>query len=138
MKKLLLLSCIVGILFSCNKDDNLNNNSNSELIGDWKLIEIYVDTGSGGDFEPVDSEKTITFHNDGTITSNGDLCGMAIEADNPTAGTFSSADSTFNSPDCDTPIPDHDFRFEQDGNILIIDYSPYPCLCSCRAKYIKE
>jgi hypothetical protein len=137
VKKTVLLFCIAGVLFSCNKDENPKNSSDSELIGEWKLIETYVDPGGGGSFETVDAEKTITFHDDGTITSNGDLCSMSIEANNPTSGTFSVVDSTFTSPDCDTPIPDYDFRFEQNGNVLIIDYSPYPCLCSCRAKYIK-
>ena len=132
MKKIVFTLFTVGILFSCNKDDD--SNSNTELIGNWKLIEVLADPGDGsGTFFSVESEKTITFVSDGTITSNGNLCDMSIKSDIQTSGTYSNSESTFNSSDCNNP--DYNFTFEQNGNILIINY---PCFEPCQAKYIKD
>jgi len=120
------------ILFSCSNDDN--SNSNTELIGNWKLIEVLADPGDGsGTFSSVESEKIMTFGSGGIITSNGNLCNMSINSDNQTSGTYSNSESTFNSSDCNNP--DYNFTFEQKGNILIINY---PCIEPCGAKYLKE
>jgi hypothetical protein len=132
MKKFILLSISIGILFSCNEDDS--SNSNTELIGNWKLIEVFVDPGDGlGTFSSVESMKTITFQIDGTIISNGNLCDMSISSDKPTSGTYSKTEFIFNSGDCSNP--NNVFTFEKNGNILIIDYS---CIEPCLAIYIKE
>lgn len=132
MKKLLFILLTVGILSSCNNDDD--SNSNTELIGNWKLTEVLLDPGDGsGTFNSVDSEKIITFENNGTITSNGNLCDMSIASDNSTSGTYSNSEMSFNSTDCNNP--DFDFTFEQNGNTLIINY---PCIEPCQAKFIKE
>ena len=133
MKKLVFTLAAVGILFSCNNDDDLD--SETELVGNWKLIEILADPGDGsGTFSSVESEKIITFKNDGTITSNGNLCDMSISSDNQTSGIYNNfSESTFNSSDCNNP--DYNFTFEQNGNILIINY---PCIEPCKAKYKKE
>ena len=130
MKKVLFILIIIGIIFSCNKDVG----SNTELIGDWKLIEVLADPGDGsGTFNSVDSEKIITFKSGGIITSNGNMCDMSLNSNNQTSGTYSSSELTFNSADCDNP--DYNFTFEKKGNILIINY---PCIEPCQAKYIKE
>ncbi|NCT16504.1 MAG: hypothetical protein GW774_14745 [Flavobacteriales bacterium] len=132
MKKIVLILATIGILFSCDKDDETN--SNTELIGNWKLIEVLADPGDGsGIFSPVESDKIISFESDGIITSNGRLCDISINSDNPTSGIYSASDLTFRSSDC--PNPDYDYTFEQDGNILIINY---PCFEPCRAKYQKQ
>ena len=132
MKKIGLLLIAIGILFSCDSDDD--SNSNSELIGKWKLIEILADPGGGsGTFTAVDSDKIITFENNEIITSNGRLCDMSIQSGNPTSGNYSISDMTFNSSDCANP--DYDYTFEQNGNMLIIDY---PCFEPCKAKYQKQ
>ena len=132
MKKLIFSLITVGILFACNNDDD--SNSNTELAGNWKLIEVLLDPGDGsGTFSSVESEKTITFEIGGTITSNGTLCDMSINSDNQTSGTYSNSESTFNSSDCNNP--DYNFTFEQNESILIINY---PCIEPCQAKYEKE
>ncbi|TXD58030.1 hypothetical protein ES044_13330 [Polaribacter sp. IC066] len=132
MKKIVFTLFTVIILFSCN--NNGNPNSNTELIGNWKLIEVLADPGGGsGTFSSVESEKTITFKSGGTIPSNGTLCTMSINSDNQTSGTYSSAESTFNSSDCNNT--DYNFTFEQNASILIINY---PYIEPCKAKYIKE
>ena len=132
MKNILLILLALGISYSCKNDDDFN--PNTELIGNWKLIEVYVDPGDGsGTFSSVKSNKTITFQNDGIITSNGNLCDMSINSDSQTSGTYSKAEMSFNSADCNNPT--YDFTFEQNGNILIINY---PCFEACQSKYKKE
>lgn len=131
MKKTLCLLFAAGIFFSCNSSDSVEN---VDLIGNWRLIEILADPGNGsGTFTSVISDKIITFENGGTITSNGNLCDMSINSDNQTSGTYSVTNMTFNSLDCH--MPNQDFSFEQNGNILIVNY---PCIEPCRAKFIKE
>ncbi|MBO3097044.1 lipocalin family protein [Gelidibacter pelagius] len=132
MKKLIFTLITAGILFSCNNDDD--SNPNTDLIGNWQLIEVLSDPGDGsGTFTSVESDKTITFKSGGIIASNGNLCDMGINSGNPTSGTYSTSKWTFNSPDCDNP--EYDFTFEQNGNILIINY---PCIEPCKVKYKKK
>jgi len=58
--------CVVLLLFSCSSDDL----DTSTVIGVWKLDQSLVDPGSGsGTFTDVDSDKTLTFLNDGTFKS---------------------------------------------------------------------
>lgn len=131
MKKIVFIFIASGIIISCNNDDSVTN---TELIGNWKLIEVLADPGDGsGIFSRVESEKIITFESNETITSNGQICDMSIEIGNPTFGTYSISNSTFNSSDCVNP--DYNYTFEQIGNILIINY---PCIEPCQAKYKKE
>lgn len=131
MRNLILSAITVTFLFSCNNDDD--SNSNTDLIGNWQLIEVLLDPGDGsGTFSPVESGKTITFKSGGIIASNGNLCDMGIVSNNPTSGNYSNSDSTFNSSDCDNP--EYNFTFEQNGSILIIHY---PCIEPCQVKYKK-
>jgi hypothetical protein len=128
MKKIVLIFAAIGILISCDKDDG--SGSKTELTGNWKLIEVLADPGDGsGTFLSVESDKMITFKNNGIIASNGSLCDMSINSDNPTSGTYSSSELTYNSSDCLNP--EYDYSFEQVGNTLIIDY---PCIEPCKAK----
>lgn len=132
MKKTLINLLVLGILYSCNNDDDTN--SNIKLIGNWRLIEVLTDSGGGsGIFSAVKSDKIITFKNGGIITSNGNLCDMTISSDSQTSGTYSETKQTFNSSNCDNP--DYNFKFEQNGNFIIVNY---PCFEPCKAKYKKE
>lgn len=123
---------MIATLSSCNIDEELN--SNTDLVGEWKLVEVLTDPGDGsGTFSAVQSNKIIRFHPDGTLTSNGSICSMSIEANNPTSGTYSLINSTFNSPDCNSS--DHDYQFEHIGDTLIVIY---PCIEPCKVKYKKK
>ena len=57
MKRLIILS--LSILFlACSTEDN----TDVQLAGTWKLIEVLADPRDGsGTYTPVDSDKTITF-----------------------------------------------------------------------------
>ncbi|WP_428743437.1 hypothetical protein [Tenacibaculum sp.] len=72
MKKQIFLLLSIGLMFSCSNDQN---SFETELIGKWKLIEVLADPGDGsGAFEPVESDKTIEFKNNGILTTNSSLC----------------------------------------------------------------
>ena len=120
-----------GVLISCSKSDD---NKNADLIGKWKLIEVLADPGDGsGIFHSVLSEKIIEFQSNGTVTSNGSICDMAIEPVSSSSGTYSLSDSTINSSNCSNgPLK---IKFRQKGSTLTISY---PCYEACIAKYIKE
>lgn len=130
-KSILLLSALFIVFSSCKKEDDVI------VIGDhvrssdtYLLTEILADPGDGsGTFQPVESNKYIKFHSDSTVTSNGELCRMSIETNMPTTGTYSMADSTISSADC------NDFHFELNGNELIVYYQ---CIEACQAKFLKQ
>lgn len=130
MKNILILSILSCLFISCKSDDD---STNTKLIGNWKLIEVLADPGDGsGDFVPVNSNKTISFLNDGTISSNGNLCDISIDTNSETSGTYSISESSFSSNECINP--NYAFSFEQNDTILIIEY---PCIEPCKAKYLK-
>ncbi|BAO54745.1 hypothetical protein [Nonlabens marinus] len=132
MKKLFVLSIILGFFLSCDETDDVNRDT--ELIGTWKLVELYSDPGDGsGRFNRVNSEKVIIFKEDGALTSNGSICEIDNVTTNPTSGTYSITDSTFRSDDCNNP--DYDYEFiKTEGTITVY----YPCIEGCAARYRKQ
>lgn len=131
MKNFISLLTAIAVLYACNQDDDSGSDTN--LVGTWKLIENLADPGDGsGTFNPVNSNKTITFNSDGTFTSNGYICDLSIESDQSTSGTYLASNATFRSDDCFDP--DYEYHFEQSGVILFITY---PCIEACQAKYQK-
>ena len=72
MKKIIFYLFSILLVVSCkNDDDNVQfQPSYTNPVSHWQLIEIYADPGDGsGDFNPVDSNKTITFYSDNFISS---------------------------------------------------------------------
>lgn len=123
---------ILMAMLSCKKDEN--NQAASELLGTWKLTAVLNDPGDGsGTYKEVESNKTITFFADSTLSSNGSLCHNASSSDSPTSGTFSLIDSTYTSDDCTNTGFDFSFRLESDELTIA-----YPCIEPCGAKFIKE
>jgi len=130
MKKILLLSGLLFILISCSKD---NTDSETDLIGEWKLIEVNADPGDGsGTFQSVESDKVVVFLKNGTVTSNGTICHISTDSNNPTSGTYSLTDSTISSPDC--VQTEFEISFELINSKLILRY---PCIEGCQEKFIK-
>ena len=103
----------------------------SELVSKWALIEILADPGDGsGQFQPVSSDKTVEFFQDGTVTSNGSICTMGTESTSGSSGTYSEVDMTIDVVDCTGGhIP---LSYEMDGSFLILNYA---CIEPCREKY---
>jgi len=126
MKNLFFYVVIIISLISCNKSDDVETG----LVGQYQLLEVLADPGDGsGTFQPVNSNKIIEFHSDGTITSNGEIGTMGVESNSATTGTYSLADSTISSSNCSN------LSFELNVNELIINY---PCIEPCRAKFLKQ
>ena len=126
MKQVFLFSLGVLVLTinSCEEDEE------PELVNRWKLIEILADPGDGsGQFEPVESDKTIEFFADGTYSSNSSLCYMNSPVDTTTTGTYSSIDSTISAYCGIAPTL---LNYEMVGANLVINY---PCFEACREKY---
>ena len=130
MKKIILLMSIMVFTISCSKE---KSETETELIGQWKLIEVNADPGDGsGTFQSVESDKVVVFLKNGTVTSNGTICHISIESNNPTSGTYSISDSTISSSDCvQTEL---DISFELINSILILRY---PCIEGCQEKFKK-
>ncbi len=132
MKNILLLLAAVALLSACHKEDC--SDSEDRLLGTWELVEVLADPGDGsGTFQPVDSDKTVTFKRNNVITSNGDLCSLAQDIGTPTSGTYSLTDGTYTASSCANSNWVH--RFEQQGNVLIIFH---PCIEACQTKYVKQ
>jgi len=121
----LFLLLASSLMFSsCSEDEE------PQLVSKWKLIATLMDPGDGsGQFEPVDSEKTIELFEDGTYSSNSTLCHMNSEVGAPTTGTYSTTDSTFSANCGIAPTVLH---YEMVGVNLVISY---PCFEPCREKY---
>lgn len=122
---ILLFTTITLFFSSCEKEEE------PELINSWKLIEVLADPGDGsGTFQPVTSDKVVSFYTDGTVTSNASICTMQTQAGTPSTGTYSTVDSTITVDDC--VINGFSLTFEVSGVNLILNY---PCIERCSEKY---
>ncbi len=78
MGKVILYLMIVGVLFSCEKNNDAN--TRTELSGNWKLIQM---TGSISDSETTGSEmewqEYYLLRNDGTFLKSRDRDGAITE-----------------------------------------------------------
>lgn len=83
MKKIAFIFIVIGILYSCNSDDN--SNSNAELIGNWKLIQmtgnIPNSTTTGSEME---WQETYLLKTDGSFKKSRDRNGVITDV----SGTY--------------------------------------------------
>jgi hypothetical protein len=121
---------LLPIFFACSDDDVVLD---PDLIGTWNLIEQYADPGDGsGDYEPIESDRTITFNEDGTFSSNGNMCGMSGDTTESASGSFSEENGTIDVDDC--AFTGFGITYEiKDGYLFIY----YPCFEGCGQKYEK-
>lgn len=132
MKKIAFLFTLLVLTVSCSDDDDNKTTPPQSIVGTWKLIEVYSDPGDGsGDFTAVESDRTITFNADGTLTSNGNLCYMTIDTDVSTSATYSENALLLN---CGFEEESLEYTYEINESHLIINY---PCIEACQAKYSK-
>lgn len=93
MKKQILFLMIIGILFSCNKNDDGNSTDNleTEIIGNWKLIQM---TGNIPDSETTGADmewqETYRLNTDGTFQKSRNRDGIITEV----SGTYNLVDSS--------------------------------------------
>jgi len=127
MKSTYVILVLTIALVSCNTEEE-----GPQLVSKWHLIEQLADPGNGsGTFQPVSSQKTIEFLEDGTLTSNGSLCNMEVQVGNGSSGIYNNSDSTIIVEDCGF-APPYPMTFEMQNGFLILNY---PCIEPCREKY---
>lgn len=130
MKKIISLLVISCLLIACSSKDD-SNVADEELLGTWKITEVYADPGDGsGTFIPIESNKFVTFNDDGTVISNGSLCGLGNG--DPSTGIYSILDSKISSSDC--VVNGMYTSFEISGSKLTMTYI---CIEGCGEKYVK-
>lgn len=126
-QKISFLYLIIFCLSSCTSANEENSTINE--IGSWKLIAVLADPGDGsGVFQPVLSDKTITFETNRTISCTGNLCDLSIGSSLNTSGTYSANNATIQTTNCNQL----QLNYEIEGNTLIINY---PFIETCKAKY---
>lgn len=86
MKKQILLLAMIGILFSCNKNDDDDTNLKTEIIGNWKVTEM---TGNIANAKPtIGSEmpwqESYQFNANSTFEKSRELNGVTTKA----SGTY--------------------------------------------------
>ncbi len=127
MKKLLPFIMLLAV--ACSSDD-----SSPEILGDWQLIEVLADPGDGsGRFKVVDSNKRITFLENGTYTANGFICDFTTLSDGTSSGEYTTTDFGYQIP-CAGPVNyTVDIRLEEGFLIL-----SFPCIEPCMQKFRKQ
>lgn len=94
---------------------------------------MLANPGNGSwSFYDLDSDKIISFHADGTVTSNGMLCDMTLTTTNGSSEIYSTSASVFMSSSCINS--EYNYPFTHTDNFLIIEYF---CIEPCKAKDIK-
>lgn len=126
--RILLMLFIICIL-SCGSDDTPSNSE--ELTGEWRLIEVLADPGDGsGRFSPVESQRRISILEDGTFSSNGELCDFSIAADGSTQGSVLKDDQGFFLA-CEAPFTSRVRLSLEDGKLIVTFF----CIEPCQHKY---
>ncbi|WP_116125022.1 lipocalin family protein [Lewinella sp. IMCC34183] len=101
------------------------------LIGTWQLDEQLVDIGDGsGTYQPVDSDRTLTFRSDGTVTANFNFCNPIDGGTQLRSGSWSLEEGTL-QPDC---RPDRPLPLSLDDSVLTL--TPF-CIEACGERYRK-
>ena len=126
------LLLLLPLFLACGKDDVAPENP--DLIGTWQLIEQYLDPGDGsGDYEPIESDLTITFNADGSFSANGNMCGMSGMTDGSATGTYSEENGTLEIDDC--AFAGFGVTYEIKEGFLFLYY---PCIEGCGQKFEKD
>ncbi len=124
------VACVIAI---CSGFSACNTEKEEALLSKWHLIEQLMDPGDGsGMFQPVSSDKTVSFFEDGSVSSeHGSICiGEVWSGGNSSSGTYSEATMTIDVDNCTGGhVP---LSYQMDGGFLILNYA---CIEACREKY---
>jgi hypothetical protein len=124
-----LLILAVGLVSSCNENEEVR--TNTILSQKWKLAAVLYDPGDGsGVFQPTSSDKTLTFFNDSTVSSNGSLCNASENTDAPSTGRYNATTKTITPTSCNA---DRAILYSMSDTVLILYY---PCIELCAEKYV--
>jgi len=118
----------VSIVAGCNQTEEAIDPTSK-----WHLVAQLMDPGDGsGTFQPVTSDKTVSFFEDGSLTSeNGSICiGEVWSGGTSSTGTYSESTMIIEVDNC---TGGHvSLSYELDGDHLILNYA---CIEPCREKY---
>lgn len=124
---------LISVLMGCQKNKTIGS---AEIVGEWKLIEEKIESGlivnTPTVFEPVESDKTITFFESGLYASNGEMCLMSNQASSASTGLFNPSLNSIEPEGCESASATSGIIYELQGDILIISY---PCIEACQQKY---
>ncbi len=128
--KTLLLFSVILILSCSDNDDN-----ETTIIGTWKLSAQLLDPGDGsGTYQTISSNRTITFYDNGTYSSNGSFCTINAGSFENTTGNYSYTDSEKSlTPNCTYTVDKLNIKIEN-GELVMTNFS---CDESCAQKYVK-
>lgn len=115
------------VVLSCNSGDN--DIESQGTTGEWKLIEMLADPGDGsGQYVPVESSKSISILEDGTYSSNGDICSFSVLVADPSSGNYEETENGY-VIDCQTPFLSHlRLSLDNDGYLIVAFACIEPCL----------
>lgn len=123
-----LLLALALFTFSCAEDDDTLIPSG--IVGEWELVEFLGDPGDGsGVFQPIDSDKRITFTEQNTFSATESMC--SFNDDTESTGTYSLENNTISTDNCAT-AGGSSIGLELIGNELIVSYL---CIEACQEKY---
>lgn len=118
MKYVFVLTICI-LLVNCT-NDNLDN---SLIVSQWQLTSRYSSPGGGEVvFTDVQSDKVLTFRDNGVINSTEGLCSSL------STGTYDAAAGTISSEDCTA-------TYSIDDGVLQIN--GYQCVEQCSERYTR-
>ena len=129
----LILLSILAIACGDKEQDDLFFNE-GDIVGNWRLIETLLDPGDGsGVYKPSTLNVNLEIFDDGSVVSNGMLCGLGESVNGQVQqGQFFAEDSLITSS-CDSlPLS---LGVNHMETILILSY---PCIEPCLAKFEKS
>lgn len=134
-----MIFIFVILMSSCSSDDSKPLDENG-IIGKWTLIEQLTDPGDGsGEFAPTNSNRTIQFFSNGTVSINGILCYMSSEVGEGNTGFFYESTEDNDFFDCEILPNNCEYRetkvyYNLEDNNLILWYQ---CIEGCGQKFKK-
>ena len=125
MKKILTLSFLSFLLFSCDKND-IDDTYSDHIKGTWQLVERYASIGGAPWWSPVIDGYTYTFAEDNILITDRYDCNGTYTINN------GRLEFNFN---CDNMQAFGTFKMEFENSLLILTPDPPPCDEGCAEKF---
>ena len=138
MKKHLVLFILTLSILACDVTDPLFDPFTPELLGEWELSAVLADPGDGsGTYNPVDSDKTIEFFEEGYFEASQNMCTSGDSGEPSNVGTYSLADSSLTVTNCSYGASQEALKLYfsiEEGDL----YISFPCIEPCGEKYVRK